>query len=292
MSERENNVADRPAPEEGGRGWPVALALVCTYAMLVALPLVRGVPPLAGGIIVTVLFTAAMLAAAALVARLRLSWRAELPGMLLAFGAWYVVAGAGEKGDTLRLFTLPAADVIFVFGCVLAGRLLSRILRERNMLLPIALVLALTDIFTVFLGPTGAILQKAPEVVERLSVKLPQMGSAAGPQGVAGLTHMATMGPGDLVFAALLFAAVVRFGLDLRSSFWWMFGIVALGLALIVGLNVPPVPVLPLMALGFLVANRGSFVLSGEEKRYLVIAFIFLIALFVGLGYLTRVLLR
>lgn len=269
----------------------VAGILLATWLLLVAAPLVRGIPPLVGGIIVTVLFAAAVLAAAALSARLQLSPTVELLGMLVCFGVWFVLADVGGKGDAVRLLTVAGADVIFLFGCVLGGRLLSRILRERNLMLPIALVLALADVFTVLIGPTRAMLEKAPEVVTRLSLKLPEMGSAAGPEGVKGLAHMATIGPGDLVFAALFFACIVRFGLDLRASFWWIFGVVALALAAIVAVpGAPPVPVLPLMALGFLIANRGSFSLTAREKRALVIAFAFLILLFAGLGYLTRAL--
>ncbi|MGC9317699.1 MAG: hypothetical protein ACP5KN_06665 [Armatimonadota bacterium] len=265
--------------------------LLLTWLLLVAAPLIRGIPPLVGGITLTVLFAAAVLATAALAGRLQLSPTVEALGMLMCFGAWFVLADVAAEGDAVRLLTVPGADVIFLFGCVLGGRLLSRILRERNLMLPIALVLALADVFTVLMGPTRAMLERAPEVVTRLSVKLPQVGSAAGPEGVKGLAHIATMGPGDLVFAALFFACVVRFGLNLRASFWWIFAAVALGLAAIVVIpGAPPLPVLPLMALGFLIANRGSFSLTAREKRDLVIALAFLIVLFAGLGYLTRAL--
>jgi hypothetical protein len=270
----------------------LAAALTSIYLLLVIAPLVRGAPPVAGGVVLTVLFTAALLAAAALAGRLRLSWWHELAGMVLGVGLWYVLADLGEKGSTLRLVTLPAADVMFLGACVLAGRLLSRILRERNILLPIAIVLAGADLFTVFLGPTAAFLEHAPELVAQVSVKLPEVGSAAGPEGAAGLAHMATLGPGDTIFAALLFACVARFGLSLRANYRWMALVVAGFLALVIAVPaLPPLPVLPAMAVAFLLANRGQFDLSAEERRIMLVAFGFVLVLFVGLYLVTRALL-
>jgi len=271
----------------------LAAVLAATWGLLVGAPLIRGVPPAVGGVLVTVLFAAGALSAAALAACLRLTPATEALGMVLGIGLWYVVAGLGEKGGTVRVVAVPAADVIFLLACVLGGRLLSRMARERNIMLPIAIVLALADIFTVFIGPTGAILESAPEFVTRLSVKLPEMGSAAGPEGMAGLAHFATLGLGDIVFAALLLAGAARFGLNFRATFWWMLGTIAAGLALLVAIpGFPPMPVLPLMAVGFLIANRGRFELTREERRIMVIAFVFVLVLLAGLGLLTRVAVR
>jgi len=241
---------------------------------------------------VTVLFILATMGVAAAAARMSMAWATETLGMVLGLGLWYVVAGIGAEDSPIRLFTVPAADVIFLIACVLGGRLLSRIIGERNMLLPVALVLALADLFTVFLGPVGAVLANAPDVVTGLSIKVPEVGSAVGPEGAAGLTHLATMGPGDLVFAALFFTAVVRFGLSLRASFAGILIPVVIGLVAFILLPVlPGVPVLPLMAIGFLIATRGQFDLSSEEKRNLAIAGAFLVVVFVVMWLITRALL-
>lgn len=261
------------------------------YLLLAVTPMVRGVPPLVGTVVVTTLFIVATLLVAAAVARWPMGCWAEVWGMMVGVGLWYVLAGAGEEKTTARLLTVPAADVCFLLACVLAGRLLSRMIGERNLLLPVALVLAVADVFTVFFGPTGAALEHVPELVTNLSVKVPQVGSAAGPEGAAGLAHIATMGPGDLVFAALFFAAAVRLGLSLRASFVGILIPVVVGL---VGFLLVPglvgVPVLPLMALGFLVAHRGQFRLSREERRSVLIAAVVLVVLFALLWLITRLL--
>jgi len=279
-----------PSPRIGRAGyWWFAAALVLMYALLAGAPFIRGIPVAVGSIAVTVLFILSAMTASVGMAVTRLSWLNEAVGMLLCLGIWYVLAGIAEGDDFSRAVLLPAADIVFLVACVLAGRLLSRILKERNILLPVALVLALADVFTVFLGPTAAVLANAPEVVKKLSVKLPQLGSATGPEGVAGLMHLATMGPGDLVFLSLFFVTAARFGLSLRGTFAGIFALVAVGLGIFVVVpGVPAVPVLPLMAVGFLIANRGEFRLTAAERRNLMIAAAFFGVLLLAIWALTK----
>ncbi|MGI5816810.1 MAG: hypothetical protein ACOX9R_01800 [Armatimonadota bacterium] len=268
----------------------LVLTLVAMYALLVLAPLVPGIDPTAGAVIVTVLFTLGALAAAMLTARMGLSPWVQAGGLLLGIINWFLYATAGMSGPLSRLTAVPAADIFLVFAMILGGLLLSRIVRERTMIVPVAIVLALADVFTVYLGgPTGAALEKMPELVEAVSVKLPAVGSAAGPEGLEGLAHIATLGPGDTFFAALFFAAVIRFGLSVRRTFGWLFGVTGVALGLFVAVPaMPPVPVLPLMAAGFLIANWHDVKLSKREWAYMAVAFGFLIVLFAGLRYLVQ----
>lgn len=280
--------ATRGAPGDTGRWWLVA-ALVVMYALLAGAPFIRGIPAAVGSIGVTVLFILAAMSGAAGLAAISMSWLGELLGMLACLGVWYVVAGIAESSDLGRALAVPAADVFFLVACVLAGRLLARILRDRNLLLPVCVVLALADVFTVFLGPTRLALEEMPELVSKLSIKLPRVGSAAGPEGVGGLVHLATMGPGDLVFLSFFFVAAVRFGLSVRATFAGIFALVAVGLAIIVALpRAIAVPVLPLMAVGFLIANHGEFKLTRAEKRNLIVAAALFAAIILAMWGLTR----
>ena len=283
MSERgpERVIQSHPGPL-------LVLALVAMYGLLVLTPLVPGVHPTVGAVIVTVLFTFGALAAASLTARLRLPAWAQAVGLVLGVVNWFFYGVLGLSSPLARLTAVPAADIFLVFAMILGGLLLSRIIRDRSMVVPVAIVLALADVFTVYLGgPTGHALEKAPALVEAVSVKLPAVGSATGPEGIRGLAHIATLGPGDTFFAALFFAVVVRFALGMRKTFSWLFGVTAVVLGLIVAIpGMPPVPVLPLMAAGFLIANWHDVKLSKREWSYVGIAFVFLIALFAGLKYL------
>ena len=270
-------------------GWWFAAALALMYALLAGAPFIRGVPVAVGSVGITVTFILAAMIATAGVALVSMSPLIEALGMLLCLGSWYAIAGVGEGGELGRALVVPLADICFLVACVLAGRLLSRIIRERNLLLPVCVVLALADVFTVYLGPTALALDKVPEVVKKLSVKLPQVGSAAGPEGAAGLVHLATMGPGDLVFLSVLFVAAVRFGLRVRGTFVTIFVLVAVGLGIVVLIPViPAAPALPLIAVGFVIANRGQFEFTAQERRNLVIAAAFFAVLVLAIWAVTN----
>jgi len=275
-------------PSHSG-GWWVAAALLLMYALLAGAPFIRGVPAAVGSVGITVIFILAVMIATADMALVRMSPLVEALGTLLCLMLWYVIAGVSEGSDLGRALLVPLADICFLVACVLCGRLLSRIIRERNLLPPVCVVLALADVFTVFFGPTALMLDKAPEVVTKLSVKLPQVGSAAGPQGAAGLVHLATMGPGDLVFLSLFFAAAVRFGLRLRATFTAILVLVAVGLAGVVLIPfIPAAPALPFMAVGFLIANRGEFKLTAQERRNVIIATVFFVVLVLAMWAVTN----
>ncbi|MFW5868097.1 MAG: hypothetical protein ACOCX2_09790 [Armatimonadota bacterium] len=288
-------MTDR-GPESVTQRYPgplLVLTLVAMYALLVLTPLAPGIPPIVGAVVVTVLFTFGALVAASLAARLHLQAWVQAVGLLLGVVNWFLYAIIGVTSPLARLTAVPLADIFLVFAMILGGLLLSRIVRDRTMVVPVAIVLALADVFTVYLGgPTGAALEKMPELVEAVSVKLPAVGSATGPAGIRGLAHIATLGPGDTFFAALFFATVLRFGLSMRRTFGWLFGVTAVALGLIVAIpGMPPVPVLPLMGAGFLIANWNDVKLSKREWAYMGIAFGFLIVLFAGLRYLVQALL-
>ena len=87
------------------------------------------------------------------------------------------------------------------------------------MALPVAIVAGLADIFTVFWGPTGHALEKAPGLVQKLSLAIPAVGSAAGEAGAHGLAYVAAIGLGDFIFLSLFLALAVRFDFSVRRTF-------------------------------------------------------------------------
>ena len=150
------------------------------------------------------------------VARLRLDWRAEVAGLEVAGGVWMLADRAAGIGKVEQLYAGAGGSVAFIFSCLMGGRLLSRILRERNILLPVAGVAILADIFTVFVGPAGKALAKAPQLVQKFSVGLPTAGAAV--PGAHLPPTVGTMGLGDFIFLALFLTAAARFGFPLRRA--------------------------------------------------------------------------
>jgi len=272
--------ADTPAAVPRPPLWRVALFAGLAFGLLASLPYVRGVPPLIGTVVATVLFLLLTLLVIREAARFPPRPLADVGGLAACLGLWTAAGGWGDVLPHLRPVLAAAGGVLFLGACIFFGRLLSLIVRERNMLLPVAIVAGLADIFTVFFGPTGKALQHAPGLVAKLSVGIPAMGSATGARGGAGLSHIATAGLGDFVFLTFFLVGVWRFGLRSKATFWAIFALTLAGMAAVLLVpKLPAAPLLPFIVTGFLVANAGAFHLSRAEKVNVLIAVVFFIAM-------------
>ena len=265
--------------------------LLATGALLYLLPTIA--PLISAGspganealsILVTLLFTGLAVLLIAQLAKWPLPAPGEAAVALAAVVIYPLLTHLAGRGPIVRLYLHPLVNLCFILICVMAGRLLSRILRERNILLPVGLVAMFADIFTVFLGPTGRALEVAPKLVEKFSVALPAAGSAVGPHGAAGLTMLAAMGVGDFVFLALFLTSAARFGFPLRRSsilitvLLW-FAMVTYLLLPLVHVDLPGIPLLPFIAGGFLLAYRKQFRLTPSEKQGLIWGGLLLLAI-------------
>ena len=288
MSDRSDKITpSQIEPGASGPLWREALIVgICYYGILAALPHLRGVPPLVGMIGGTLLFLLLSLSVIRNIARWPLKPLHEFFLFAYPLAGWYSLTLWGEQYPHAVAFISPAESLVFLVACAFLGRLVARLVRDANMLLPIAIVLILVDFFTVFHGPTGEALDRAPELVSKLSVGLPAVGSAAGPEGAKGFAFVATAGLGDFIFLGFFFVAVWRFGLRFERTFWWIAALTALGMIGYLALPLlPGIPLLPFIAGGFLVANAGAFSLSRQEKQYLLIAMLF-IAVLLAVGFM------
>ena len=256
------------------------------YALLVGLPQMdagkySGLVSVAGTLVFTVLSVVLVMQ----VARLRLDWRAEVAGLVVAGGVWMLADRAAGIGKVEQLYAGAGGSVAFIFSCLMGGRLLSRILRERNILLPVAGVAILADIFTVFVGPAGKALAKAPQLVQKFSVGLPTAGSAV--PGAHLPPTVGTMGLGDFIFLALFLTAAARFGFPLRRGGRIIATLVCVALAayLLLPPILPGIPLLPLIGGGFLIAYWRRFDLSKAERQALLWGGLFLVALLAAAGW-------
>lgn len=261
------------------------LGLVCVvlYLFLTGLPLVEGIPPLVGVYLGSLVLAGLSLVLVGLGAAIPTSARTEAILALALFAGWLGLSRIPGEDPSIRLYVGPAGTVVFVLNCLYAGKLLARIVRERALTLPVVLVAALADVFTVFWGPTGQALEKAPELVRKLSLAIPQAGSAAGAEGARGLAFVASMGLGDFIFLAFFLTIAARFGFPLvRTMIAVILGAcVGIVVALANPFGFPGMPLLPWMSVAFLLVNAGNFQLSATEKRDTAIAVGLLVVLFV-----------
>ncbi|MCX7599757.1 MAG: hypothetical protein N2512_12950 [Armatimonadetes bacterium] len=273
--------AERHTGEQLHRAELLILGLAGAWAVQVGAPLVP-VAPLPGTLAATALLTAFSFLALYGLSGLRLAAWHELAGVLVTGGVWYLLSGARAEGP-LRLSLLATVSVAFLLACGILGRLVARLVRDRNLLLPVLLTAVAADIFTVFAGPTRQALEKAPQVVQKLSVAVPQAGSAAGAKGVAGLAMAASIGLGDYIFTALFLAAAWRHGLNVSGATLGAAAAALLGMAAVFLVPaLPALPLLPFIVLGVLVPNWGRFRLSRQEKVSLAAGMVFLALLLSG----------
>jgi hypothetical protein len=169
---------------------------------------------------------------------------------------------------TFKLERVPIlsilADAALITCATQFGVLVSNVIREPKLLLPVALCAGLVDIWGVSLGPVHLIEKHAPKIISKTTAKVPALGSARIAKGKRPPPPM-LIGFGDFLFLGIFFACIVRFGMHLHASFALtaLSTVVAL---IIVGLSDTMLPGLPFMALGVILPNIAHFRFTREEK--------------------------
>jgi hypothetical protein len=188
----------------------------------------------------------------------------------------------GRELQTVSLFGI--ANVALIGASLFIGKLIGGRVERLSWVVPIVLVVALVDCWSVFFGPTGEIVEEiveepaTAEVGQRLLLWYPNL----TPTQPEGLAVKPSFGIGDLIIGALLLEIARRFGLRI--------GITLLALAigslaaLLAPALIPPLhglpgfPALPFMGVAFI-----AFHWRGLEfnRREITLCVVFLIVLFV-----------
>lgn len=147
----------------------------------------------------------------------------------------------GVPGHALVVTLIGLANVGMLCAAVGIGLIVAQGMREVNCLLMAAVVAAITDIVSVFMGPTGHLI--TTDVFDYLSFQW-------GILGLCGISPI--IGMGDFIFLALFFTGARKFGWDARKTLWGMWCALATGLlATLYGPHA--LPALPFMAVALLV---------------------------------------
>lgn len=151
---------------------------------------------------------------------------------------------------------LAFKDLSLMLFAASMGYTISFIVREPNIIMPIALFAGLVDYWGVTAGPLSAILASRPEVLDAVSVHMPvPVINAPG----------TIIGMGDFVFFALFFAVMYRFSLNVKGAFWLGYGLLTLTMFVVMALNIA-IPALAPMGVAVIAANVGVVKLRREEK--------------------------
>jgi hypothetical protein len=143
-------------------------------------------------------------------------------GVAIQFGGRLI--GERMHQPLLAGLSLSVAQTGLVVWCLGLGGFLASILRDKNLLLPLAIFLALFDMWLVFVpeGPVGQIARSVgpqQQILARVAYVVPrvaQVSHGGRPEAYA------YIGPADFVFMAMFFVALFRFHMRPRQTFFAM----------------------------------------------------------------------
>jgi len=157
--------------------------------------------------------------------------------------------------------------------CLGLGALLATLLKDKNLLLPVAIFLAAFDIFVILTpgGPTQQIMAAHPEMFSKIAYTIPRAGfiGAEASSAIA-----ARIGPADMFLLAMFFIALNRFEMRAAATFRAMAGALVVYLLVVIvfgkyrlgPIRLDALPALVPIGAVILIVNRKEFSLTREEQ--------------------------
>ena len=160
-------------------------------------------------------------------------------------------------------------SVLLMLAAASIGYTVSLRVTDKNLLLPVVMFAAYIDFWTVTQGPVASALKHAPNVVNAVSAPIPQVGAGA-------FVPSTVMGPGDSLFMALVFAAVIRYKMNGPRNYLFVFLFMTVGMLVVMSGLLSSLPALVLLAMAVVAANWREFTLSRQEKISILIVAVLL----------------
>jgi hypothetical protein len=256
-------------------------AVVAAFLALMWVTFAAPLPPqylVPASVVATVLFMFLPVCGIFLAAGLR--WSTKHGAIVLALGvAGVLLLSRVQTGNTWSDGAIQAAlQLSRIAWPVALGTLVGTLVRDKNLLIPIALFLITFDILLVLAprGPTRAMMEQpvARMAFETLAYQVPAPRSQAEEPTVRP-QPLAQIGPADSLFLAMFAFALYRFGMRVRKTFVWMAVALTLYLAIVIfaggtsiaGIQLKMLPGLVPMGVVMLAVNWREFSLSPEERR-------------------------
>lgn len=207
------------------------------------------------------------------------AWTARLGFGLLAVGVAAHIGGVvlaryllHDQGF-LAVLLIALAQSGLLLWCVALGALLALLIKDKNLLLPVAIFLAGLDVFLVVapIGLTKQIVEKNPELFRSVAYAVPKVSTGPAP-GV--IVPMAFIGPADFFFLAMFFVALFRFHMRTGETFRWIVPVLLAYLMVVMGfgsvqlgpISLAMLPALVPIGLTVMLVNRKEFHLAKDEK--------------------------
>jgi len=244
-------------------GRTFAAWLAAYLALRLVAPQVAVGPPVFGAIVAALAFMLVSLALIVAGARMELRPGQRAVVASAALAVWVSLLLLRSKNPVAGLI----ADAALITAATHFGVLLSSVIREPKLLLPVALCAGLVDIWGVnFGGPVAKALEskQAAKVLNAATAKVPAFGSARIEKGERPPPPI-LIGFGDFFFLGVFFACLARFSMNLAASFWLTAACIVAAL-MVLPLLPFNLPGLPFMAVGVILPNVGHFQFTREEK--------------------------
>jgi hypothetical protein len=227
-------------------------------------------------LLIAALFLAVPILALFFAANARWQWKTA---------AGFVVGGVAVQVGIITLgnhATLPSsvagiltavAQGALTCWCAGLGALLATLIKEKNIILPIAIFLAAYDFFLI-LTPWGygeKLMKVALPVFRQVAAQIPSA-SAVPTHGLA--TPGAYVGMADLVFLSMFFIALFRFQMRTRQTLYavvpalivYLYIVMMLGNKELFGFKLGALPAMVPIGLAVLIVNWREFKLNKDEK--------------------------
>lgn len=209
-------------------------------------------------------------------------WTWAKAGIFIAVGVALHVFGAFSPDifglQTGHPVTYAIVTLGLLFWCMGLGAALAILIREPNLMIPVALFLIGFDIFLVFapVGTANIEVIDRSEFFENVAYTIP----AAQPIPVdpderrVAIEPIARIGPADLFFSAAFFTMLFRFKLRPITTVKWLIPVLAGYLMIVLfmaGVRIGPfylgaLPALVPIGLTVLLVNRDKFKMNATER--------------------------
>lgn len=235
-------------------------------------------------VVVSILFVAAPILG--LYAAARYKWTTPKAFLTLAIGVvvWFgcmKLIGRATPALVASVLTAISQSGLIVW-CLAIGTLLALLLKDKNVMLPMAIFLALFDMWMVF-APDGIVQQSvvrgSGEMLAMLGYQVPR--PIAAPTG-GHVTPLAYVGPADFLFLSMFFVALFKFDMRAKETFRAMVPVLAGYLLIVLLFNqvqlgpirLGALPALVPIGLTVLIVNRNQFRLNRDEKVVTAVIFV------------------
>ena len=250
----------------GLAGFFGTLALLAALRVAMAFLLVPEAARLPISLLITVVFVALPVFALFRASSHHWDWRLAIgfvaSGLLLQFVL--PLASPGGKGILPILLDAVAQQGLPIWTVGL-GALLALLLKDKNLLLPVSIFLALFDMFLVFtpVGFVQVLMRQAPNLLPAMAHKIPEVATEPAATGVP-VGTFAHVGPADFLFMGMFFIALYRFRMRTRQTLIWL--MVALAVYIPLAFILGPVPLMVPIGLTVILVNLPEFKMTTEEK--------------------------